>query len=65
MVFAKKPLAPYEKRQGNKKIFNAYTAMLKSILGREPTEDELAGRVDISKVKKKIKIIKPAVDYQI
>ena len=65
IVFAKKPLDSFEKRHRNKKIFDAYIAILRSILGREPTKAELAGWVDISKVKKKIKIIKPAVDYQI
>lgn len=53
VVYPDKPLPSDERRFQSKKIFDAYVALLRGILGREPTEKEISGEKDISRVIKK------------
>jgi len=39
----------------SEQISKAYAGVLKGILGREPTQDEILGKVDVSKTAPKIK----------
>ena len=47
--YAKKRLSLSEEEYLNGKTATAYTDILKSLLGREPTQDEVLGKVDVSK----------------
>ncbi|MCK4248402.1 MAG: hypothetical protein KAX15_01335 [Candidatus Omnitrophica bacterium] len=47
--FLDKPLSPFEQRLQNQKINKAFLAVLTGLLGRKPTQDEILGKVDISK----------------
>ncbi len=42
-----------EEADRNKKMAEATTDILRSVIGREPTHDEIIGKVDISKTKKR------------
>ncbi len=42
-----------EEADRNKKLAEAATGILRGVLGREPTHDEIIGKVDISKTKKR------------
>ena len=53
MKFDDKPLDGAEREYRNKRMVEAFTEVLKSLLGRDPTEAELLGKVDISKALKK------------
>lgn len=54
-----------ERKYRNQRLADVYRELLKSILGRDPTDDELFGRVDISKLKKITLNKGSAMDYQI
>ena len=45
-------LSPSEEARRNEATATAYVDVLRGILGREPTHDEIIGKVDISKTKK-------------
>ena len=71
--FENKPLEGAEREYRNKRIVEAFKGVLKSLLGRDPTDAELFGKVDISKALQKglksrktsQKVKKPALDFQI
>ena len=73
MKFDDKPLDGAERKYRNERIVDAVKGVLKSLLGRDPTEKELLGKIDISKALKKglkggktsQKAKKPALDFQI
>lgn len=46
-------LSPSEEARRNEATATAYVDVLRGILGREPTHDEIIGKVDISKTKKR------------
>ncbi len=46
--YAKDKLSPAEKSYRNEKMATAYVEVLRGILGREPTQDEILGKVDVS-----------------
>jgi len=49
--YAKDKIAPSEEVYRSEQISEAYTGVLKGILGRAPTEDEVIGKIDIWKIK--------------
>lgn len=51
--YAKNKLSPSEGSYRNKQIATAHADVLKGILGREPTQDEILGKEDISKTLRK------------
>ena len=50
--FDKKKASFVEEADRNKKLAEAATDILRGVLGREPTHDEIIGKVDISRAKK-------------
>jgi hypothetical protein len=42
-----KPLPSSEESYQNKRLLKAYTEVLKGILGREPTQDEITGETNM------------------
>jgi hypothetical protein len=46
--FAESPLSPAEQEYRNKCLREAISAILKGLLGREPSHEELTGQVDTS-----------------
>ena len=48
--YAKDKIASSEEAYRSEQISKAYTGVLKGILGREPTQDEIIGKTDISKI---------------
>lgn len=46
--YAKDKIAPSEEAYRSEQISKAYAGILKGILGREPTQDEILGAKDIS-----------------
>jgi len=46
--FAESPLSPAEQEYRNKCLREAISAILKGLLGREPSHEEITGQVDIS-----------------
>lgn len=54
--YAKGKILPSEELYRSDQLSKAYTGILKGILGREPTQDEILGKADIStKSRKKLK----------
>lgn len=52
--YAKDKMSPSEDEYRSEQISKAYAGVLKGVLGREPTQDEILGIKDIStKVRKK------------
>lgn len=49
ILYSDKLFNPSEQRIHNEKIYKAFSEVLNSVLGREPTEAELFGIVDIRK----------------
>jgi hypothetical protein len=49
--YAKDKISPSEDEYRSEQISKAYAGVLKGILGRESTQDEILGRVDISKAR--------------
>jgi len=47
--YAKDKISPSEDAYRSEQISKAYAGVLKGILGREPTQDELTGKKDISR----------------
>lgn len=47
--YAKDKISPSEDSSRSEQLSKAYSGVLKCILGREPTQDEIIGKVDISK----------------
>ena len=47
--YAKDKIVPPEEVYQSEQISKAYAGVLKGILGREPTQDELLGKIDINK----------------
>ena len=47
--FAKDKLSPSEEAYRDEKTTAAYVDVLRNLLGREPTHEEIIGKVDISK----------------
>jgi len=47
--YAKDKISPSEEAYRSEQISKAYAGVLKSVLGREPTQDEIIGKVDIAK----------------
>jgi hypothetical protein len=47
--YAKDKMSPSEDEYRSEQISKAYARVLKGVLGREPTQDEINGKVDIAK----------------
>ena len=47
--YAKEKISPSEELYRSEQLSKAYAGVLKGILGREPTQDELLGKIDINK----------------
>ena len=47
--YAKKKLTPSEESYRNTKVATVYREVLRKFLGREPTQDEILGNMDIPK----------------
>ncbi len=52
LKFEKKKSSFVEEAGRNKKLAEAATGILRGVLVREPTQDEILGKVDIAKTKK-------------
>lgn len=50
--YAKEKISPSEELYRSEQLSKAYAGVLKGILGREPTQDEIIGNKNISKAKK-------------
>lgn len=50
--YAKDKVVPSEESYRSEQISKAYAGVLKGVLDREPTQDEIIGEVDITKIKK-------------
>lgn len=48
--YAKDKISPSEDAYRSEQISKAYAGVLKGVLGREPTQDEILGQKDISKI---------------
>ena len=48
--YAKDKMSPSEDEYRSEQISKAYVGVLKGLLGREPTQDEILGQKDISKI---------------
>ena len=51
--YAKDKIAPSEEAYRSEQISKAYAGVLKGILDREPTQDEIVGKTDIARHLKK------------
>lgn len=51
--YAKDKIAPSEEAYQSEQISKAYAGVLKGILGREPTQNEIIGKTDIARHLKK------------
>lgn len=51
--YAKDKISPSEEAYRSEQISKAYAGVLKGILGREPTQDEIIGKTDISKINRR------------
>jgi len=51
IIYADKPLRPSEQKLLYQNIYKAFVDVLAGILGREPTQREILGLDDLSKVK--------------
>jgi hypothetical protein len=51
--YAKDKIAPSEEAYQSEQISKAYAGVLKGILGRVPTQDEIVGKTDIARHLKK------------
>jgi hypothetical protein len=49
--YAKDKISPSEEAYRSEQISKAYAGVLKGILGREPTQDQIIGKTNISKIK--------------
>jgi len=60
--YAKDKMTPSEDSCRSEQLSKVYAGVLKGILGREPTQDEILGNKNISKAKKVNSL--PWVDYR-
>ena len=51
--YAKEKISPSEDAYRSGQILKAYSGVLKGVLGREPTHDEIVGKKDITRYLKK------------
>lgn len=51
--YAKDKTSPSEDENRSGQISKAYAGVLKGVLGRDPTQDEIIGKIGISKTKKR------------
>ena len=54
LIYIKDKLLPSQKSFRNEQIIKAYVKVLKGIIGKEITHNEILGKADISKHKNKI-----------
>jgi hypothetical protein len=51
--YAKDKISPSEDEYQGEQISKAYAGVLKGVLGHDPTQDEIIGKIGISKTKKR------------
>ncbi len=51
--YAKDKISPSEDEYRSGQISKAYAGVFKGVLGRDPTQDEIIGKIGISKTKKR------------